>query len=612
MKKILLLSVALFSFSFEAMAQQKELLLQTDYAAASVVRHPSLLNAGSKIVSTTINDTLDYFFNKHYYRNLTTPASAPANLQFLTIKSPYQSSSINLGYCGALFLNSSPITVSGLKGLVIKQAGSPSATVSVKLYLCNVNASNLPILPPLDSVTAGVSTTTAGVWAGGSFTAPVNVNGNFAVLFKSGSTVAGDTIRLFLNNAFSATATSVPAVQRYGEGFGLITFNGNVQSTSGAFGGSVGNDYEFVVAPYVSFNVSAGAAAVSPSICNLSNGSFTNISSPMSLIENRQFNFNKFKPYWSPTNTLTPVTDSIYNWTFTGSSTGATTAKNPTAYFNVLGNQSANLTVKYRRSRSPFNPSVNDLTSATINVNNGSAPLITVSGATTFCTNAPITTTLYCTGNPTYTWTAPLNTVSAIVVITQTAASAVYTVLAQNGGCTAIKTVTILVNPIPTVSLTAPQSVLCSVSSGGSTMPLNGSPSGGVFAGVNVSGTNFNPLATGTFSPVYSYTNASTGCTNTATAAVIVQNCSGLSANKLNSHLLLYPNPTSNGILFLRNLEGDNTLEVYNVLGSLILRQRVNKEEFQLDLSNKANGHYFLKITDSYGESQTLKIVNQN
>lgn len=143
-------------------------------------------------------------------------------------------------------------------------------------------------------------------------------------------------------------------------------------------------------------------------------------------------------------------------------------------------------------------------------------------------------------------------------------------------------------------------------------MPLNGSPSGGVFAGVNVSGSNFNPIATGSFSPVYSYTNASTGCTNTATAAVIVQNCSGLTPNKLNSNLLLFPNPTVNGIIFLRNLEGSNTIEVYNVLGSLIVKQVVNKEEFQLDLTHKANGHYFLKITDSKGESQTLKIVNQN
>jgi hypothetical protein len=621
MKKLLFLSIAVFTFNFGAKSQNQEgIMLQTNRANPAIKESstPASNQPGQRITSAAINDTLHYFFSKHYYKNSTTPASAPANLSFYTIKSPY-TSTLNIDHCGAIFLNSSNITVHGLTGLVMKNPGSPSTSVPVKLYLCNVNAFFLPVMPPLDSVLTSVSVSTAGVWAGGTFTAPINISGNFAVLFNKGNTASpSDTVRLFLNNALTATATSSPANQRFGEGLGLIRFNGNFQSTTNAFSGTTGNDYEFIVAPYVSYNINAGASAGTPSICNNSLGSFTNTSNPVNLIENRQFNFNKFNPYWSSpssggTNSLMPTTDSIYNWTFTGSSTGSSTSKNPTAYFNTLGMQSAALTVKQACCTIGLGTlNATDLATATIVVNNGSAPNISVSGTTTFCTNSSITTTLYATGNPTYTWTAPLNTVASVVVITQSLASVVYTVLAGNGGCTAVKTVTVSVNAIPNVSLSAGKSTVCSSSTGG-TVALAGLPAGGTFSGLHVSGNAFNiPGSAGTFTAMYSFTNAATGCTNTASTSIIVTSCSGLSQLGSNQNVLVYPNPSQNGIVSVKNLEGTNTLEVYNILGLLVLKQVNYKEEVQIDLSSEPNGNYFLKIIGPGGDSKTLKIVNQN
>ncbi|MBL7930349.1 MAG: hypothetical protein JNL60_00520, partial [Bacteroidia bacterium] len=321
--KTLFLSLACI-ICFKINAQQLELYTQTAVADPSVVRIANEASPEAKAMSTIVNDTLDYFFNKHYYKNSTTPTSNPPNLSFFTLKSPYPGT-LSITHCGALFLNNSNISITGLKGLVIKNAGSPSASVGVKIYLCNVNSSNLPIMPPLDSVLTSVSNSTAGVWAGGSFTAPVNISGNFAVLFQHNATQPGDTIRLFINNAYTPTA-SVANSQKFGEGFGIIRFNGFFQTTTGAFSGTPGNDYEFIVAPYISFNLNAGATANTPTVCNLTQGSFGNTTTPLSLIENRKFNFNKFKPYWSTAatgsvNLLIPSTDSIYNWTFTGSST---------------------------------------------------------------------------------------------------------------------------------------------------------------------------------------------------------------------------------------------------------------------------------------------------
>lgn len=612
--KTLLLSMACL-ISFEINAQSQKLQLQTASADPSVIKASNKPEPEARSMNTTVNDTLDYFFNKHYYKNSTTPTGNPPNLSFFTLKSPYPGT-LNIGHCGALFLNNSNISIGGLKGLVIKNAGSPSTSVGVKIYLCNVNSSNLPIMPPLDSVMTSVSNSTAGVWAGGSFTAPVNVSGNFAVLFKHNATIPGDTIRLFINNAYTPTA-SVPNSQKFGEGFGIIRFNGFFQTTTGAFSGTAGNDYEFIVAPYISFNLNAGATANTPTICNLTQGSFGNTTTPMSLIENRQFNFNKFKPYWSTAatgsvNLLIPSTDSIYNWTFTGSTTPPTTAKTPFAIFNTLGNQTGNLTVKYRRQRSPGNPSVTDLSVATITVSNGSAPTISVSGTMSFCSNTIITTTLTASGGNTYTWSAPISTVAPSVVITQTPSTAVYTVMSSNAGCTAVYPVTVTVNALPTVSLSASKNTMCTTSSGGSTIQLTGSPAGGAYSGLGVSGSKFTPGAAGTFSLVYSYTYSATGCTNVASTSIVVKNCTGIETPNNNQNATLFPNPSVNGKMTLKNLEGKNTIRIYNLLGTLVEEQTCEKAELEMDLSTQPSGTYILKISQSDGQQKTLKIVNQN
>ncbi len=51
---------------------------------------------------------------------------------------------------------------------------------------------------------------------------------------------------------------------------------------------------------------------------------------------------------------------------------------------------------------------------------------------------------------------------------------------------------------------------------------LNGSPVGGAFSGTGVAGNNLIPTSSGSFTITYSYTDAATGCTNTATTPVIV------------------------------------------------------------------------------------------
>lgn len=152
-----------------------------------------MASTASQDAVTGASDTLEYFFNKHYFRN---PTAANANLNFLSLNQPYNGT-ISITHCGGIFLNTNTITVHGLEGIVIKNATAPTPSVPVRLYLCALNGANMPILPALDSVQTSVSSTTIGVWVGGNFTNPITVTGNFAVLYRNVSTNPNDTSGYF-------------------------------------------------------------------------------------------------------------------------------------------------------------------------------------------------------------------------------------------------------------------------------------------------------------------------------------------------------------------------------------------------------------------------------
>jgi hypothetical protein len=115
------------------------------------------------------------------------------------------------------------------------------------------------------------------------------------------------------------------------------------------------------------------------------------------------------------------------------------------------------------------------------------------------------------------------------------------------------------VNASPTVTATALQNRICLSDS---LVPLVGSPVGGSWSGIGVSGFNFIPMATavGTYTLTYSYTNAS-GCAASATTLAKVEDCQERIRLLRIDGVLLYPNP-NNGRF---NLRMNSTL--YNYLG---------------------------------------------
>lgn len=127
------------------------------------------------------------------------------------------------------------------------------------------------------------------------------------------------------------------------------------------------------------------------------------------------------------------------------------------------------------------------------------------------------------TGASSYTWdNGVVDGVNFTPATTNT-----YTVIGSNGtGCLDTASITIIVNPIPSVSFAiAPNDTICS----GSSVSLTGIGSGSfIWTGGVIDGVSFNPASSNSYTVTITDLN---GCTNTGTANIYVNNLSAVVAS---------------------------------------------------------------------------------
>jgi len=217
--------------------------------------------------------------------------------------------------------------------------------------------------------------------------------------------------------------------------------------------------------------------------------------------------------------------------------------------------------------------------------------------------------------NPTVTWapvtglftdanaTVPYTGGDAYTVYAKpTAASTVYTVTATGAGpCTRSASVTVTVNPTPvvTVGSAIPDTVCIS----DQVIPLTGSPAGGTWSGVGVSGTNFLPPSTavGTYTLTYSYT-SNGGCTATATKKIAVKDCPERYNQLRDDAVILWPNPNSGQFNIRINsvLYEKLSMRIYSTTGNLVKTQQfanlVYGRVIPIDLTYLPGGVYFVQF----------------
>lgn len=166
-------------------------------------------------------------------------------------------------------------------------------------------------------------------------------------------------------------------------------------------------------------------------------------------------------------------------------------------------------------------------------------------------------------------------------------------------GNTGTSSMDVTILGLPTVSLAAfSADTVCDYSASFS-LPI-GTPSGGIYTGTGISGTDFDPSLAGIGTHSITYTYADTnGCVNTDASTIAVDACASLVEMQL-KEFSVYPNP-SNGIFNL-SFEGTSAMETH--LKVLDIQGRVMYEKTyadmlvndSFDLSDASNGVYFIEL----------------
>ncbi len=246
----------------------------------------------------------------------------------------------------------------------------------------------------------------------------------------------------------------------------------------------------------------------------------------------------------------------------------------------------------------------------TVKITLGNLPIVTLGSDTAFCAGKTIT--LYA-GNPgsTYLWNTGATT-STIAVGT----IGTYSVVVTNStSCKSSDVINFTSKPNPTVSLVfTGQTRFCPTETIRSL--TEGLPSGGVYIGSGITGTNFSAYSAGpgTYIIFYSYT-AANGCSNLAKDTLIVNACVGVEELENNLGLNVYPNPNSGLFTMEINASADINaqISVTSIDGRLVYSDTVSGNVFvtkSINISELANGIYYLTVSTKDAK-RTYKVLKQ-
>jgi hypothetical protein len=213
---------------------------------------------------------------------------------------------------------------------------------------------------------------------------------------------------------------------------------------------------------------------------------------------------------------------------------------------------------------------------------------VTISGTNSICNGQSVLLTAG--GAATYTWNTSVTTST---ISPSPTSNTTYSVLGASGTCTSSALFNVTVNPTPTITASTNNTLICLgqvavlTASGANSYTWNPGASNG--SSISVS-----PTITTTYT--VTGTNAS-GCSNTTTITQNEVNCMGVHiVPSITKEFIVYPNPFNNKITIESN--SDHTVQIFNVLGSLICETKLEKGKLEIDLSKETNGMYFVKMGD--------------
>lgn len=252
------------------------------------------------------------------------------------------------------------------------------------------------------------------LWSTGATTASINVNtaGNYSVTASTSNGCSG--------------STSVTVIQNQADN---VTISGNTVICSGigtTLTASSGADYLWSTGETTQSITANNPGEYSVTVTN-GNGCSNSATQTVSLMEQTTISGNNHICSGQST-TLSANGSGSYAWS-NGANTSFITVNTP-------GNYSVTVTLPNGCA-----------SSATVDVTTGTTPTPTILGNTTFCQSE--STTLTANGGSSYVWSN--GSTNNTIIVSQ---SGVYTVTATNAeGCSNTANVTVMVNPLPNVSI---------------------------------------------------------------------------------------------------------------------------------------------------------------
>jgi hypothetical protein len=232
----------------------------------------------------------------------------------------------------------------------------------------------------------------------------------------------------------------------------------------------------------------------------------------------------------------------------------------------------------------------------TVVVNSATTP--TFAQVAAICSGGTISLPSVSNENISGTWSPSINNT----------ATTNYSFTPNTGQCANTQTMTVTVNPLPTVTLAAFNSV-CDTA--GIINLFGGSPTGGTYSGTSVSNNSFNTsVGVGSYPITYSYTN-SNGCSSNATQNLLVISCSSSNVIELiENRICVYPNPTNDKLtLGVSNDLLGKQYVITDFSGRMILQGNINTLNQIIELTHVSNGSYLLQVEKSNAKS--IKIMKQ-
>ena len=300
-----------------------------------------------------------------------------------------------------------------------------------------------------------------------------------------------------------------------------------------------------------------------------------------------------------------------YTWTLPSGWTGTSTTDSITANSNSGGGA---VTVT-------ANNTCGSSTARSLTVHIGIAPAMpsSIVGITQLCDSSA---TAYAVTNDatatSYTWTLPsgwtgTSTTNSITA-TAAATNGAITVTANNGcGASSASTLNVAGDAIPVVSVTSFGTVCDNLSAFALT---GGSPAGGTYSGTGVNTNMFDPTIAGDGIYFITYTYANGACVRMDSAAIVVDNCTGINAYAANNNISVLPNPAGSIVTISVSNAGNSELiislmdiqgrAVYNStdknIGTTTYTKQVNVEQL-------AKGIYYIKCINGVNSTYQKLVI---